>query len=109
MGADAVVVFFGNRFVVSDAELEAVERRTDDRLIRARMAKLHHRAGRETEGRPHHLFIGHEFGVFGTENAVRMSLSPAEIQRVCDTTRQRLAEAGFTEVPAFHIQLEADH
>jgi hypothetical protein len=111
MGADAFHVFFGIRqFVKSKAELEALENRTDPRLVAARKVRLKTYFGRLTDGEPYFLLIGHHLGTFGVNNQTGAAFSESEIQAVVEETRRRLEQAHLDPSGArFYFQLEAQY
>ena len=109
MGADAFIAFYGLRYTLSTEELEAVESRTDERIIAARRAKLHTHFGRVTEGEPHTLLIGTQLGVFGLENEAVRSVAAPELDRLIRDTTARLDEAGLRGDPALHLRFEAKY
>jgi hypothetical protein len=110
VGADAFYVFFGVRFVVqSDVELERLEMGEDVRLTTARRAHLQTCLDRPTDGEKHFLLVGSRIGTFGVEGQASAELTGAEMQRIVETTRQKLSEAGITEEPKFYFQLVAQY
>ena len=109
MGADAFTVYFGIRFTVPEAEIEALEREADPRLIAARKVKLRCCLDRLTDGDPHFLLIGHEFGSFGVEGDATASITEDEMQRIVSDTKRKLRDAGFEQPPAFHFQFIAQY
>ncbi len=107
MGADAFIAVYGVKLTIVSDEEEEIEARTDDLVVRAQGHNLQSWFGRLTDGSPPHLYVGHLFGDFGVEGACYESVSTSELERIVETTRRRLALAGFTEKPALHFQLEA--
>jgi hypothetical protein len=109
MGADSFVVYYGLRYVVADEDIEAVERRTDHRVIAARRTKLQTYFGRLTDGEPHFLFVGTQLGVFGVENDSLQAYDAPALERIINDTRRKLAEAGLPGEPQLHLQLQAQY
>ena len=109
MGADAFIAFYGLRYTLSDGELDAVEQRTDHRVIAARRVKLQTSFGRLTDGEPHFLLVGTRLGVFGVENESARSVDGGELQKIMSDTATKLREAGLSGVPGLHLQFEAQY
>lgn len=110
MGADAVFAYFGLRYrVESDAELDAIERGVDDRVRRAKRARLRTSLIRLTEGEPYLLLVGTELAVLGIENAGEAELSEAQLLQLMGDTKAKLAAGGFQGEPALHLQLDAQY
>lgn len=109
MGADALIVFYGLRFSLNDAEVDAIENRTDARVIAAQRAKLQTYCGRVTDGQPHFLLIGTRLGVFGVENESERSIDAPQWEQVTRETTAKLVAAGLTDPPQLHFQLEAQY
>ena len=108
MGADVFLAFYGLRYTLSAGELEAVEQRTDARVISARRAKLHTHFGRLTDGEPYFLLVGTRLGVFGVENEPARSYEAAALEQVMRETAAKLQAAGLPGTPALHLMLEAE-
>src|SRR5262245_29707240 len=105
--ADRLLVYFGVRYTLpSDADVSALEDRTDPRLRSARKAKLRSWWGQLTAGSEYFLLIGAEIGQFGVEGDFHRAISTTELQAIMDQTTHRLADAGITEAPALHVQFQ---
>ena len=111
MGADAFYVYYGvKRSLEADSpEMDLLEREKHPIFDAAFDAKLHVTWGRMTEGEDYYLLIGHEIGCFGVENQTYRQIPADELRRIIDQTDQRLKQAGITETPAFHCQLNAQY
>jgi len=109
MGADAFVAFYGVRYVLTDDEVEAVETNHDRRVRAARGAKLHTYMGRLTDGEPYFLLIGMRLGILGVENDSYRCLDASGLERIMADTKGKLAEAGLSDEPHLHLQLEAQY
>ena len=111
MGADSFYVYYGvKRSLEPDSsEMELLEQEKHPILDTAFDAKLHVAWGRMTEGEDYFLLIGHQIGCFGVENETYRKVAADEIRRIIEQTDQRLRQAGVTDPPAFHCQLDAQY
>lgn len=111
MSADGFVVFYGLKFEIPSEydAIEALERETDERLVRATQHGLDHYFGRLTDGAPYHLFIGRTVGDLGIEGESYKALSAEAFNKMATETRKQLAAAGFEGEPVLHFQLEAEY
>jgi hypothetical protein len=110
MGADAVPVYVGTKITIAgDDELEAVEEGSDERVKRAKKAKLKTYLGRTTDGGEQYLLVGIEVGVVGVENASHLRLTSDAIAKAFDDAKTRLADGGFSDEPALHVVLNAQY
>ena len=111
MGADVFYVYYGVKRSLEpgSSEMELLEREKHPIFDMAFDAKLHVTWGRMTEGEDYFLLVGHQIGCFGAENEAYRQISAEEMRRIVELTDQRLRQAGITETPAFHCQLNAQY
>jgi hypothetical protein len=112
MGADAVVAYLGVQYRIPanrGQEIEGLERKKDPRLVAARKAGLQSWWGRMTPGQPYQLLIGRELGILGAENEGTIRVDLEDFFVIIEETKTKLLSAGFTDVPALHLVLEADY
>lgn len=109
MSASACVVFYGIRFEVSPDETEALELRSDARLLAAKRGGLKvYWANFGGLGERYLLFIGMPMGILGPENELEVRLTPEQVKELLDSTREKLLEAGLPGEPALYMQWEED-
>jgi hypothetical protein len=109
MSGDAVVVFFGICLDVDLDDIEGLEERSDERILRSRKASLDHYWGNFGEMESDYLLlIGSRIGVFGPEGQNEASLNEADIEAIFTNTRRKLAEAGFAGNPNLIIRRHPD-
>ncbi len=112
MGADSCVVYYGERYHVTDeSELEQLEARTHPLIQAAKRVGLQHYWGNfSMEGGEYYLLlVGRELGVFGVEGIGELELGDTEFQQVMKDTKERLQRGGFSLLPALQIQFEPDY
>lgn len=109
LGADAFIAFYGLRYTLTDAEMEAVEDNTDARVVAAKRAKLQTYSGRLSDGQPYFLFVGTQLGVFGVQNDSKRSFSTSFVEQVIRDTTAKLQTAGLQGEPQLHLQLEVQY
>ena len=109
MGADEFIAFYGLRYTLTDPEMDAVEQRSDARVIAARRPKLQTYTGRLTDGEPHFFFVGTCLGVFGVENESERSVEAATLEQIMRETAAKLQAAGLPGTPRLHLQFEAQY
>jgi hypothetical protein len=112
MGADYFLAFYGIKVALDpddEIEQEACGLGTDPRCIRAKSAGLQTHAGRMTEGEDYFLYICRRLASIGVEADPHTAHSIAGVVAIAHDTAQRLKDAGFTEQPAMHLQLEAQY
>lgn len=109
MSSDTFIVYFGLRFEVGADEIEGIELRSDKRIMAARRVGLKCYWGNfgALEER-YLLFIGAEIAILGAENSEEVIMSFSDAQRSFDDTKERLKEAGFSEVPKLHFRWRPD-
>ncbi len=111
MSAPSALVFFGLRFeVASDQESESIERRTDERIVRARAAHLDHYYGTfQVDDRTRcSLFIGKRLASVGLEMGAPREFSQSELEEGLKETARRLAAAGWETPPRLFVEFEPD-
>jgi hypothetical protein len=54
------------------------------------------------------MFIGAQLGVIGSENSESVNIPPSDLQGLIDKTTAKLVEAGFEDIPSFHLQWQPD-
>lgn len=109
MSADGCVVYYGLRYELSEHELEALELRTDWRIVAARDAGLKHYWGNfAAPDEQYLLFVGTELGVFGPENRLALEFERGEIEKVMAETADKLREARLQGEPKLHVQWWVD-
>jgi hypothetical protein len=112
MGADAFLSFYGIKISLDpddETVLNAIEDGTDPRLRAADRAGLDTCFGRMTDGEDHFLFIGHNIGWLGLENDYDIQIGMQKLTEISLKVQAGLRQAGFTDEPAFHLQLDAQY
>lgn len=109
MGADAFIAFYGVRYTLTDAEMDAVERNADERTIAARRVELQAYSGRLTDGEPPFLLVGTRLGVFGVENESHRSIDEPQLEQIMRDTATKLEAAGLLGTPQLHLQFQAQY
>ena len=109
MGADSFIAFFGVRFELSEEEMELCETGDDDRIRRARKAKLDFCSDRATDGEKYFLYVGRSLADLLVEAGVYEKLSEAELIDVVSQTKTRLTQAEISGEPSLHFQLIAQY
>jgi len=110
MSADDCVIYFGLRFEILEEEIEAVEARTDPRMVAARDARLRRYWGNiVTDEDRYFLLIGAEIGVMGLEGSLDAELTRAELKSIMDETTAKLKAAGFEGEPRLYVQYFPDY
>jgi len=94
---------------LGSSELELLQREKHPIFDTAFEAKLHVVWGRLTDGEDCFLLIGHEIGCFGVENLPDRQVPGDELRRLLEQTDQRLKQAGITDPPSLHCQLDAQY
>jgi hypothetical protein len=109
MSANACIAYYGLRFEVRRDEIEALENRSDPRMLAARKAGLKHYWGNfGAPGDKYLLFIGAQLAKLGPENSSEMTLSSRDLQSTMESTKAKLQAAGLTGDPLLHLQWEPD-
>ena len=108
MGADAFIGFYGiEEAIPIDADMSALEERTDDRIVRARRCKLDTWFGRITDGRDYFLLIGKKLADLGAEGNEERVIDDGELAFIQSEVKRKLKEAGFAGEPRLILKLEA--
>ena len=109
MSAYTCIAYFGLRFEVGSEEVEAIELRSDRRVAAARRTGLKYYWGNFGGLQEHYLmFIGVQLGVMGSENSESVNIPSSDLQGLIDKTSAKLVEAGFEDIPSFHLQWQPD-
>jgi hypothetical protein len=108
MGADAFITFYGiEETIPVDADVTALEERKDERIVRARKAKLDSWWGRLSDGHDYHLLIGKKIANIGVEGSEGASISDADFTTLRDDVKKKLKDAGYASEPKLILKLEA--
>lgn len=109
MSASAFIAFVGLRFQVGHDEVAGLEERVDPRQIEAKRAGLKTYWGNFSLASPQHLlFIGTQLGSFGPEGSPSLSVGPAELTRIFQQVRSKLASTNITGDIALHLEFQPD-
>jgi hypothetical protein len=109
MSADTCIAYFGLRFEIRSDEIEGIELRSDERVAAARRVGLKCYWGNFGGLQESYLmFIGAQLGIMGSENSESINISSVDLQGLVDKTKAKLIEAGFEDVPSFHLQWQPD-
>jgi hypothetical protein len=107
MGADSFITIYGIRYELTDSEIESCETRSDERMKRARKAKLDFCFDRPTDGERYFLYIGTTLASIRVEAERYETMTEGEFSAKISETRRRLQDAGFNDEPSLHFQLIA--
>jgi hypothetical protein len=109
MSAYACVAFYGLRFEVRSEEVEALENRSDERILAARKAGLKcYWANFGDPGERYFLFVGAKLGILGPEDESEIALALPQLQTIHESTEAALRIAGLTGEPSLYLQWEQD-
>ena len=109
MSANTCVVYFGLRFDVPAEGIEAIETRSDPRIVAARKAGLKSYWGNFAAPEERNLlFVGAQIALMGPENQSEVTLGVPEIEAVMASVRAKLQAAGLDGTPGLHIQWQPD-
>ena len=111
MGADAVVIFYGVRYQVTDqSEIEQLMADKHPLVQAAEEAGLQHYCGNfSLDGGDYYLlYIGSEIASIGYEGLSDVELSDEQFAKIQEETKEKLKRGGFSLVPAFFAQFEPD-
>ena len=109
MSTNTCIVYFGLRFDISPHEVEALETRSDPRVVAARRAGLKFYWGNfGAPAEKYVLLIGAQVAVMGPENQSEVQMSGAEIDMMISTVRAKLTTAGLDGEPRLHVQWQPE-
>ena len=109
MSASTCVIYFGLRFDVDVTDIEALEARSDARMVAARKVGLRCYWGNfGAPGERYLLFVGSQIGLVGSENQTEVQLEIADIDAMLASVQAKLVEAGLEGEPRLHVQWQAD-
>jgi hypothetical protein len=109
MSAGSCIVFYGLRFEIPSGEIEALETRSDSRIVAARKVGLKtYWANFGSPAERYLLFVGAMVGDMGVEGQADVRMSDAELQSVMSSVRTKLSQAGLDGAPSLHIQWRSD-
>ena len=108
MSSNFCLAFFGLRYEVLPAEIEALENRSDFRMEASRKAGLKHYWANFSAPDRYLLFVGAQLAILGPENQSEFSLSSTEILSIIDTTKEKLQRAHLAGEPAIYFQWAQD-
>ena len=109
MSSDTFIAYFGLRFEISIDEAEAVEDRSDARVVAARKAGLKYYWGNFGGLQERYLlFVGEQIGILGDENAAEVSLPLNDVRLSIDGVKEKLGKAGLFGAPELHLSWQPD-
>jgi hypothetical protein len=109
MSADACIAFYGLRFEIRADEIEALENRTDSRMLAAKKVGLKHYWGNfGAPGDRYLLFVGAQLAKLGPENSPELAQSSRDLQAIMESTKVKLEAAGLRGEPSFYLQWQPD-
>lgn len=108
MSASYCLAFFGVRYALSDAEVEALDSRADPRQAAARKAGLKTYWGKFGPDERFLLFVGTQLATLGPENDSEFIRPSGELQAIFETTASKLLGAGFVEAAQLYLQWAED-
>lgn len=99
------IIYYGLRFPISVAEMDAIDEENDERINAAENEDLDYYCSDlcSLEGQ-YYLFIGQEIGVMGPDGEVEAELTAEEYIAITESVRTSLSRAGFQDTPQLHIQ-----
>lgn len=109
MSANSVIVYYGIKFQIMDTEIEAIELRIDQRIVRARREGLKYYFG-NFDGTPNGntLFLGLEIGIFGIENQIDRSFSVSTFMDLIGLTDAKLDNSGIEGERKIYFKMHFD-
>ena len=109
MSADACIAYYGLRYEVAPNEIEALERRSDPRMVAAREVDLKSFwANFAAPDMRYFLFVGTELGVLGPEGQSEVRIGHLDFRTVMESTTSKLRTAGLDGEPALYLQWYPD-
>ena len=112
MSADYTLIFFGVRYALTEAEVEAYDKRTDERVKLCRRFNLDHWNGtfpKEDDTEGDFFLIGKRLALIGYEGSYEVQISPEELTSLIRDTTAKLRQAGIEAEPKLWIQFGPDH
>lgn len=112
VGADAFIGFFGIKIDLDPDDetiLDAIEADTDSRCKSANQVGLEACPGRMTEGEDYFLYVGHCLGLIGLQHDSYVKINVDRLTEIQTIVTAKLKEAGFSETPALHFQLDSKY
>jgi hypothetical protein len=111
VGADSFVAFYGVRVPFDPDDEEGGSASLDDwggglhpDSEAALQRGLEVYTGRDTEGGEHFAYVGRSLGELGYEGAMHVRLDPAALADTVESVARSLAELGYRDEPALHLQ-----
>ena len=111
MGADAVVIFYGVRYqVTEEPEIRQLMSDKHPLIQAAEDAGLDHYCGNFSldGGEYYLLYIGREIASIGYEGLSELEVADERFAKIQAETKEKLKRGGFSLVPAFFAQFEPD-
>ena len=111
MGADAVVLFYGVRYQVTDeSEITKLSAGTHPLIEAAERVGLEHYWGNfSLEGGEYYLlYIGNEIASLGYEGISELELPDERFAMIREETKTKLKKGGFSLVPSLFAQFDPD-
>lgn len=112
MGADSFLSFYGVKIALDqddEAELDACGDETDARCIKAKQAGLDCYSGRMTDGEDYFLYVGKHLASLGLEHDQYVTHSLDSFATIATSINEKLKNAGFNGIPAFHFQFQGQY
>ncbi len=102
----------GVRHPLTEAEGEAFDKRTDERVKLCRRFKLDYWLGTFAKGDDSErdfLWIGKMIARIGYQDSYEVKVTPANLVDLISDTTMKLRQAGIQEEPALWIQFDPDY
>lgn len=109
MSADVFIAFYGIRFDVKENEIASLETKRHSHILNARKSGLDFYWGNFAEpGEKYYLFIGTKLGEFGFESFNELRLLDEDFNDIMNSTKSKLKEVGYSDIPALYLQFMPD-
>ena len=109
MSRDTFIAYFRLRFEISADEVEALELRSDTRVIAARQSGLKYYWGNFGGLQERYLlFVGEQIGILGVENSDEVSMSLSDARLSFDAVKEKLEKVGLSGTPELHLSWQPD-
>lgn len=109
MSAASCLAYFGLKFQIRSDELEAIEQRSDPRIIMSRRVGLDHYFGNFGGSEEKlALFVGTQIALLGPENNIEFVINESELQEIINLTKNKIRETGLSGSPSLHLQWHTD-